>query len=125
MPILYNDCGNRYISDKEKADALALYFASVFNDTDNPANSVLEEINTQDALTEFYFYPDDVSLVLKNLRPSATEPYDGIPQIIYKKCYLALCKPLAHLFNLSLFTNEVPHAWKHSICKSYTKVIGE
>ncbi|EYC02018.1 hypothetical protein Y032_0102g3432 [Ancylostoma ceylanicum] len=48
------------------------------------------------------------STYLNKLKPSTADSFDGIPQIVYKKCALALYKPLTHIFYISLLLGEVP-----------------
>ncbi|KAK6050944.1 hypothetical protein COOONC_11552 [Cooperia oncophora] len=82
-------------SETDKATALGNFFASVF---------------TKDAdhcrCNDFYFTPNEIFSVLKRLKPSTSEPYDGIPPIVYKKCARSLSRPLAHLFNASFMLGE-------------------
>ncbi|KAK6053783.1 hypothetical protein COOONC_08712 [Cooperia oncophora] len=52
------------------------------------------------------------------LEPSTSETYDGIPQIVYKKCASSLCQPLTHIFNISMILGEVPDLVERSLgCK--------
>ncbi|EYB81098.1 hypothetical protein Y032_0392g572 [Ancylostoma ceylanicum] len=55
------------------------------------------------------------------LQPSTSIPFEGIPQIIYKKCADSLCEPLSILFNISLMSLEVPLAWKEAIVTAIPK----
>ncbi|EYC16215.1 hypothetical protein Y032_0034g2863 [Ancylostoma ceylanicum] len=71
--------------------------------------------------TNLFFHPYDVSNYLKRLKPSLTETYDGIPQIVYRKCATSLAKPLTHIFNISMLLGEVPTTWKHAIVTAIPK----
>ncbi|KAK6740981.1 hypothetical protein RB195_009058 [Necator americanus] len=84
LPGLVDQIGATYIRDADKANALALHFASVFSSDCN-----------------IYKY-------IKSLKPSVSETYDGIPPIVYKECAATLCCPLAHIFNISMLLGEVP-----------------
>lgn len=55
------------------------------------------------------------------MKPSITEPYDGIPSIVFRKCAKSLSKPLAHIFNISLMLGEVLEVWKDSIVVAIPK----
>ncbi|KAK6023132.1 hypothetical protein OSTOST_11146 [Ostertagia ostertagi] len=66
-------------------------------------------------------HPTEVLHVLKTLKCSTSATFDGIPQIIYKKCAISLYKPLAMIFNASLLFNEVPSLWKESIVTAIPK----
>ncbi|EYC41325.1 hypothetical protein Y032_0573g156 [Ancylostoma ceylanicum] len=109
-------------TDGEKAEALGEYFASVFA----PASSH-ESFRTVGITGPFFscnniiFHPDEVAIILKNLKPSSSELYDGIPQIVYRKCASTLSKPLTHLLNLSMYFGEVPNLWKEAIVTAIPK----
>ncbi|EYB97204.1 hypothetical protein Y032_0142g2297 [Ancylostoma ceylanicum] len=109
-------------SDQSKADALGKYFASVFQDNPNnsPPTSFLSSIGHK--CSELLIHPEETLRFLKNLKPSTTESFDGIPQIVYKKCALALYKPLTHIFNISLLLGEVPDLWRNAIITPIPKV---
>lgn len=99
-------------TDNEKAQALANFFHTVFSKCCNSDESLLDSesfIRTGRTLTGMYFYPDGIAKVLKSMKPSITEPHDGIPSLVFRKCAKFLSKPLTHIFNISLILGEVPN----------------
>ncbi|KAK6043728.1 hypothetical protein COOONC_18767, partial [Cooperia oncophora] len=115
LPTLVDDMGRMYRSDADKAEALANHFSSTFTSNFSQEWDLTSFPHVADSLTEVFFDPNAVSTILKQLHPSTTEPFDGIPQIVYKKCHFSLCKPLAMMFNLSFLTGDVPQLWKDVI----------
>ncbi|VDL73217.1 unnamed protein product [Nippostrongylus brasiliensis] len=119
IPTLTDTDGNKFYSDLEKARALASHFASVFSVEDRslPVYSGEAEQTQYDVLEEFdiLFQPHEISLILSSLKPSITEPFDGIPPIVYKRCHKSLSLPLSYVFNASFIDGEVPSLWKHAI----------
>jgi hypothetical protein len=51
--------------------------------------------------------------ILSLENPSSTGP-DGIPAQFLVPCVFGLCKPIHHLFNLSIGSGVVPELWKNS-----------
>ncbi|KAK6054091.1 hypothetical protein COOONC_08404 [Cooperia oncophora] len=119
--VLTDNNGYKCYNDSDKAKALGDYFASVFS-PENPSNeSMLRSFSyTKPGLSDIYFHPYDIYKVLKHLKPSITEPYDGIPPIVFKKCASSLSKPLAHLFNISSLLAEV--LWKEALVTGTPKL---
>ncbi|KAK6032600.1 hypothetical protein OSTOST_01219, partial [Ostertagia ostertagi] len=97
-----------------KPEALANYFSNVFSseysDSWHSTNSPMSVNVTLYCLC-----------LSKKLHPSTTEPYDGIPQLVYKKCHAFLSKPLTIMFNLSFLTGDLPKLWKHAIVTAIQK----
>ena len=73
------------------------------------------------SLSSIHFAPFEIKQVLKHLKPSLSEPYDGIPQVVYKECADVLCVPLAHIFNISMILGEVPQLWKEALVTAIPK----
>lgn len=122
LPVLSDPYGSFFISDVEKAEALGNYFSSVFShDDSNDGFEMNSQIRINHRLEHMFFHPQDVYKVLVHLKPSMAEPYDGIPQILYRKCASSLCQPLTHIFNLSMLLEEVPDIWKESIVTAIPK----
>lgn len=120
--VLTDDGGNRLVSDAEKAEALAGFFVSVFNSgPERTSCDFLNETMNSDSMHDLLIRPRDVLRVLKTLKKSTSATFDGIPQIVYKKCANSLCKPLSIIFNISLMFNEVPSIWKEAIITAIPK----
>ncbi|KAK6045761.1 hypothetical protein COOONC_16734, partial [Cooperia oncophora] len=83
-PALEDQSGTKLCSEFAKAEALGRYFASVFLTADAHNSAEDEPKWSYDSIRGFpdiYFHPFNVYTVLKNLKPSISEPMDGIPQI--------------------------------------------
>ena len=133
LPVLEDHDGNRFVEDGQKAEALAKYFASVFtsNNMDSlssSSNHVLPAVypaqRNPSVAQDFMVYPSDVLKILKGLNKSTSSTFDGIPQIVYKKCADSLCRPLSMIFNISLIYSEVPSVWKEAIITAIPKTPG-
>uniref|UniRef100_W6NRX8 RNA-directed DNA polymerase (Reverse transcriptase) domain containing protein n=1 Tax=Haemonchus contortus TaxID=6289 RepID=W6NRX8_HAECO len=83
--------------------------------------SIVQSVS--EATSQISFFPPLTSArsVLKNPKTSASEPFDGLPQILFKECHTSLCKPLARLFNISFLLGEVPGLWKNAIVTAIPK----
>lgn len=122
LPVLLDEHGNQYLFDQHKAEALASHFSSIFTSglhtytaTDRMAFA------ESDVCTDMTIEPTTVLRTLKSLKPSTSIPFDGIPQIIFRRCAHALYKPVAMILNISLMYGEVPSAWKESIVTAIPK----
>jgi len=87
-------------SDLEKANALNDYFYSIFSSAST--NHHLPPSDTPTALSNISITEEDVYSVLINLDTSKAMGPDGIPPAVLSKCAPVLCKPLHHLFCLTL-----------------------
>ncbi|EYC03347.1 hypothetical protein Y032_0094g2706 [Ancylostoma ceylanicum] len=115
LSVLTDQLGRNCATDYDKAEALAQYFASVFStESDSDVHSP-NPIPVVHSCNDVFFHPTEIYKLLKALKPSFSECYDGIPQVVYQKCADTLCKPLADLLNLSLHFGEVPTVWKEAI----------
>ncbi|KAK6035051.1 hypothetical protein COOONC_27442 [Cooperia oncophora] len=123
LPTLLDTSGKKYISDMQKARILGEYFASVFSSTGSEQNvpDVRGIPHIESRLSGIFFHPEDVRKMLERIKPSTSETYDGIPQIVYKKCASSLCLPLTHIFNISMILGEVPDLWKEALVTAIPK----
>ncbi|EYC18837.1 hypothetical protein Y032_0026g1394 [Ancylostoma ceylanicum] len=125
LPALEDALGNVFVRDADKANALTSHFSSVFSCvTSFRAPMISDKFQIPHSLCTVFFHPSDVLKILQRLRPSHTETYDGIPQIVFQKCASSLSIPLAHIFNISMLLGEVPDVWKKAIVKAIPKVHG-
>ncbi|KAK6764801.1 hypothetical protein RB195_024937 [Necator americanus] len=125
LPGLTDQTGVTYIRDADKANALALHFASVFSsECSNNTPEIVGIGPIQQQCRAIFFHPSDIYKYLKSLKPSVSETYDGIPPIVYKECAATLCCPLAHIFNISMLLGEVPEVWKSAIVTAIPKSPG-
>ncbi|EYB81471.1 hypothetical protein Y032_0383g386 [Ancylostoma ceylanicum] len=122
LQTLIDENGDSYVTDQQKANALAKYFSTVFSSDDVPPEPLSNNSHFGDGLgSSLYVYPNQVLKYLRALKPSTSETFDGIPQIVYRRCAKTLCRPLCHVFNISLFYGEVPLIWKKAIITAIPK----
>ncbi|KAK6047772.1 hypothetical protein COOONC_14723 [Cooperia oncophora] len=111
-------------SDGSKAVALGDYFATSFSNQSSSYTGLhCSELDFHYTCDNIYFHPSDVYELLKHLKPSTSEPYDGIPPIVFRKCASSLSGPLAHIFNVSFMMAEVPELWKEALVTAIPKVL--
>lgn len=116
LPALEDGCGNTFVTDSQKAEAFAAYFSSVFStDNDGFTSPVCDDGRSLQRLCRITFEEKDVLKHLKGLKESASTPFDGIPQIVFRKCARNLCKPLTMIFNISLMLETVPSMWREAL----------
>ncbi|EYC13274.1 hypothetical protein Y032_0044g1073 [Ancylostoma ceylanicum] len=122
LPVIENLDQKLCFRDKEKADALGQYFASVFTSSYSSEYMTTEaDSSDSSAFPYIIVTPKDVFYYLRKLKPSASSSIDGIPQIFYKHCAETLSKPLSIMFNISLLFGEIPQAWKDAIVTAIPK----
>ena len=124
LHVLTNRLGNRLTTDKTKAQALAEYFYSVFQSSSHhlPDLPLPPASASERRSPSLCIHPHMTLNLLKKLRTSTNEGYDGIPPIVYRKCADTLCVPLTHIFNISLLLGEVPDLWKYAMVTPIPKV---
>ena len=113
-PLKYND-GLVITKGKEMADALNIYFSSVFTleDKNNlPVQKPLLADNVE-CLTNMLITPAMIVTKIKKLTDNKSPGIDGITPKLLKEIAEEISVPLAIMFNLSLREGTVPHEWKH------------
>lgn len=112
------------IADHQKAEAFAVYFSSIFSASN--MTGVMPSISFSDRphhrLSSIIFDHKDVMKYLQALKDSSSIPFDGIPQIVLKKCAKNLCEPLSMSFNISFMFHTVPSMWKEALVTPIPKV---
>lgn len=122
LPVLLDESGNRYVTDVQKAEVLAKYFSSVFISDSATCTPTIDGCYSTNVLSEIVLETSEVLRIMKALKGSNSVSFDGIPQIVYKRCALSLHKPLTMILNSSLLFSEVPEMWKKSIITAIPKV---
>ena len=95
--------------DNEKANIFNNYFYSIFTKTMHNTVSIN---NHPTVLSNIIITEEDVYDAFINLDTSKAMGPDGISQIVLSKCASVLCKPLHHLFCLTLKYGYLPCEWK-------------
>ncbi|KAK6034909.1 putative switch protein XOL-1, GHMP [Cooperia oncophora] len=119
MHILEDLIGEKYTTDKDKAEALADHFKSVFV-ADYGADLNLPP--TTNKCLEFQIItPQTVHKLLRSLKPGSLTS-DGLPQLFFKAFAKELSEPLTHMYNIFFILGQVPSIWKHAIINPIPKV---
>lgn len=108
--------------DKEKAELLNNYFASISNiDT---ANARLPQIEPPDnlSLDSINITEKDVFDIIKTLKQSKACGPDNISHTLLREAAPVISKPLSQLFMMSLSSGKFPSTWKQAnVCPIYKK----
>lgn len=124
LPVLEDGGRNLLFTDHQKAEAFAVYFSSTVSASN--MTKVMPSISFSDRphhrLSNIIFDHKDVMKYLQALKDSSSIPFDGIPQIVFKKCAKNLCKPLSMIFNISFMFHTVPSMWKEALVTPIPKV---
>ena len=101
---------------KEMADALNIYFSSVFTLEDKNNLPVHEPLlaDNVECLTNMLITPAMIVTKIKKLKDNKSPGIDGITPKLLKELAEEFSVPLAIMFNLSLHEGTVPHEWKHA-----------
>ncbi|XGW34202.1 hypothetical protein V3C99_018210 [Haemonchus contortus] len=119
IPLLKDESGRRFLTDSQKAEALAQFF---FVFAPNPdANSAVAPMRCvcSNSIIQCVVTSQEVRRVLNC---SASVPFDGIPQIVYKNCATSLSEPICMILDASLMYCEVPSCWKESVITAIPKI---
>lgn len=109
------------MTDVQKAEVLAKYFSSVFISDSATCTPTIDGCYSTNVLSEIVLETSEVLRIMKALKGSNSVSFDGIPQIVYKRCALSLHKPLTMILNSSLLLSEVPEMWKKPIITAIPK----
>ena len=98
------------------ADALNIYFSSVFTLEDNNNLPVHEPLlaDNVEYLTNMLITPAMIVTKIQKLKDNKSPGIDGITPKLLKEIAEEISVPLAIMFNLSLHEETVPHEWKHA-----------
>ncbi|EYC16425.1 hypothetical protein Y032_0033g2652 [Ancylostoma ceylanicum] len=119
-PSLEDELGNKFVKASEKADALARYFSTVFNNASSSC-PVIDSLSSTECPTPC-IEVNEVRKYLKASKGTFSLTSDQIPPFFFKKFADQLCRPLSHIFNISLITGEVPLTWKKAIITPIPKI---
>ena len=90
------------------------FFALVFT-RENLENILsFEQIITDDSLSFLQCSVDEVTKLLKELKPRKSPGSDGIHPLILKNCADTLAISVCKIFNLSFSLGKVPDCWKQA-----------
>ena len=105
--------GNKFhFTDKEKAECLNDYFASISNVDDQ--NTALPPFfrKSPNSLSNISCTAEEVELLVQTLNPNKANGLDGISNRMLRAVSKTISEPLAVLFNRSFSEGIFPEAWK-------------
>ena len=119
---LKDEDGNLKTTDKEKADILNDYFASVYT-TDGKDIPNLDECSKSNGISidSIRITPEAIENKLKNLDPNKAQGPDNIPPKVLKELRQEISTPLSIIFNKSLESGKLPYDWKTAIVTAIHK----
>ena len=112
--VLVDDSGGIVTSNKDKANVLNAYYASV-SVIDNGYMPVCHSPTFKTTVETVVFSERGVVAAINKLKPNLSSGPDNIPPLFFKKVKYSISKPLALLFNQFLSVGFVPEAWKNAI----------
>ena len=108
-------------TDKEKADALNMFFASVFV-VEPQENVPTLEPRTTSNLQDVHFTREKILKKLNNIKIAKSPGPDQIHPRVLKECAEVLCTPLQDIFDTSFQVGRLPLEWKEAeVCAIFKK----
>ncbi|VDI34571.1 Hypothetical predicted protein [Mytilus galloprovincialis] len=101
--------------DKEKAEILSEYFASVFTQEPDGEIPVPNSINIANELTELKINKDMIMKHLKKLKIDKSPGPDKLHPRLLRETMESIAEPLSLIFNQSLNEKTVPKEWKNAL----------
>ena len=114
IPVLTSPDGSECVTNQEKADCIAKFFASKCSLEADLTDDSMPEVNysVSSQLCRIRFRPSTVERALKQLDGNKATGPDSIPARVLKACATELASPLAQLFSLCFSTGVQPTLWK-------------
>ena len=111
---LKNSTGSLITEEKEMAETLNNFFASVFTKEDK-TNIPVRELETEETLVNIVFTRDKIREKIKNLKSNSAPGPDKITVNILQAAREELLEPLLTIYNKTLRSGTVPADWKKAI----------
>ena len=112
---------NLVVEDKQKADLLNIFFASIGSLDDGNDIAIDREVPDNVCLESVSFSPQIISRVIRKIKPKTSSGPDGFPPILVKKVARSLKFPLSEIFRSFMSVGKIPDNWRHGIITvSYT-----
>ncbi|CAG2203305.1 unnamed protein product [Mytilus edulis] len=107
--------------DKEKAEILSEYFASVFTQEPDDEIPVPNPINIENELTDLIINKDMIMKHLKKLKIDKSPGPDKLHPRLLRETMESIAEPLSLIFNQSLNEKTVPKEWKNALVSAIFK----
>ncbi|PJE77516.1 hypothetical protein CI610_03558 [invertebrate metagenome] len=102
------------VTDREKAEVLAIFFSSVFTKEPPGALPEFENRNPSYPFKEIVCNQNVVEKLLGNLNENKSQGPDRMHPKILKEIRNNISSPLADILNKSLSEGKLPQAWKEA-----------
>ena len=106
---------NLVVEDKQKADLLNNFFASIGSLDDGNDVALDREVPDNVCLESVSFSPQVISRVIRKIKPKTSSGPDGFPPILVKKVASSLTFPLSEIFRSFMSVGTIPDNWRHGI----------
>ena len=114
LTVIKMDNGSTLTDEREISECMNEFFASVFTRENLENIPSFEQIITDDSLSSLQCSVDEVTKLLKELKPRKSPGPDGIHPLILKKCANTLAISICKIFNLSFSLGKIPDCWKQA-----------
>ena len=100
--------------EREISECMNEFFASVFTRENLENIPSFEQIITDNSLGLLQCSVDEVTKLLKELKPHKSPGPDGIHPLILKNCADTLAISICKIFNMSFSLGKIPDCWKQA-----------
>ena len=106
--------GNLTKTEEEAANALNVYYHSVFTPDDEGVELPEFPFQTEEKLTDVPFMQETVEEILSSRDPNKASGPDGVESRLLKECSEELAPIMSELFRKSMDAGVVPELWKEA-----------
>jgi len=103
------------VDDKQKADLLNNFSASIGSEDDGNDIALDREVPDNVCLESVSFSPQVISKAIRKIKPKTSSGPDGFPPILVKKVACSLTFPLSEIFKSFMSVGKIPDVWRHGI----------
>ena len=100
------------VDDKQKADLLNNFFASIGSEDDGNDIALDREVPDNVCLESVSFSPQVISKAIRKIKPKTSSGPDGFPPILVKKGARSLTFPLSEIFKSFMSVGKIPDVWR-------------